>query len=98
MFRSRDTRRRWFGAICLTAAAGMLILGQTVLKARLQQQAFVYYWLTCTLMTGLTLLVALLDLRAVRRRSQQEQNELVKNVLREITDPDDESPDGSKHK
>lgn len=88
---SSDTRRRWFGTICLAIASGMLILGQTVLKARLQQRAFIYYWLICTLFTGITLVVALLDLRAVRRRSQKEQSDLVRNVLRDITDPDDKS-------
>lgn len=96
MSRSPDTRRRWFGSICLAVAAGMLILGQTALKARLQQRAFIYYWLICTLFTGMTLVVALLDMRVVRRRSQQEQSELVRNVLREIRDPDDEKPDQSK--
>jgi uncharacterized membrane protein YdcZ (DUF606 family) len=89
MSRSPDTCRRWFGSICLAVAAGMLILGQTAFKARLQQRAFIYYWLTCTLFTGVTLLIALLDMRAVRRRSQQEQSELVKNVLREIREPKD---------
>ncbi len=84
MGHSPDTRRRWFGAICLTVATGMLALGLTVLQARLQGEVFVYYWLACTIFTGLTMVVALLDLRAVRRRSQQEENELVKNVLREF--------------
>ena len=47
----------------------MLILGMTVLKHRLQLQAFLYYWLICMLVTALTLVIALLDLRAVRLRS-----------------------------
>jgi hypothetical protein len=94
--RSPDTRRRWFGSICLAVATGMLILGQTALKARLQQRTFIYYWLICALFTGITLVVAVLDMRAVRRRLQREQSELVRNVLREIREPDDKKPDKSK--
>jgi hypothetical protein len=84
MGHSPDARRRWFGAICLTVATGMLALGLTALKTRLQGEVFVYYWLVCTIFTGLTMVVALLDLRAVRQRSQQEENDLLKNVLREF--------------
>ena len=82
---SRDGWRRLLGVIFLTIAGGMLLIGQTVLKDRLQSLDFVYYWLTCTVFTGLTLIVALLDMRAVRRRSQQQQSELLKNTLREIS-------------
>ncbi len=96
MARSPHTRRRWFGSICLAVATGMLILGETVLKARLQQRAFIYYWLVCTLFTGITLLVALVDMRAVRRRSQREQSELVRNVLDAIKDPNASKSDKSK--
>lgn len=81
---SRDKRRRWLGGICLAVSAAMLILGQTVLKDRLPPMVFIYYWLTCTIVTGLTLLIAVLDLRAVRLRSQREQRELMNDVLREI--------------
>jgi len=82
---SRDGWRRLLGVIFLAVAGGMLLIGQTVLKDRLQSLDFVYYWLTCTVFTGLTLIVALLDMRAVRRRSQQQQSELLKNTLREIS-------------
>jgi membrane protein implicated in regulation of membrane protease activity len=83
---SADTRRRWIGTVFLTVAAAMLIAGQTVLKPHLQQQAFIYYWLVCFLFTGLTLIVALLDLRAIRRRSRNEQKDLIKNTLLDLTD------------
>ena len=85
-----DTRRRLFGAICLTTATLMLAFGLTILKSQLAGEVFVYYWLGCTIFTGLTMVVALFDLRAVRRRSQQEENELVKNVLREFARTDEE--------
>ena len=62
----------------------MLVLGLTVLKNRLQLQTFLYYWLVCMLVTGLTLIIAVLDLRAVRLRSQREQAELLHRTLLEI--------------
>jgi membrane protein implicated in regulation of membrane protease activity len=82
---SRDGWRRLSGLVLLSIAAGMLILGQTVFKDRLQSLAFVYYWLTCTVFTFLTLMVALWDMRIVRRRAREQQNELVKNTLRDIS-------------
>src|SRR4051794_30231515 len=78
---SRDVRRRWVGVVFLTIAAGMLVAGQTVLKSHLQQTQFIYYWMVCFLFTGLTLVVVLLDLRAIRRRSQAEQKNLLKNTM-----------------
>lgn len=62
----------------------MLILGMTVLKNRLRLQTFLYYWLVCMVVTAMALIIALLDLRAVRLRSQKEQAELVNRALREI--------------
>ena len=82
---SRDGWRRLLGAVFLSISAGMLVVGQTVLKDRLQSLNFVYYWLTCTVFTGLTLIVALLDMRIVRRRARQQQSELLKNTLRDIS-------------
>jgi len=93
---SRDARRRWFGGICLAISAGMLILGMTVLKGRLRLQTFLYYWLVCMLVTALTLVVALLDLRAVRLRSRREQSELVSSVLNDIERKKREKADGEK--
>ena len=79
-----DHRLRWLGGICLVISIGMLILGQTVLKSRLQRESFVYYWLACTGFTALTMIFALLDFRAVRRRSRAEQKELIEKTLREM--------------
>ncbi len=62
----------------------MLVLGMTVLKDRLRLQTFLYYWLICMIVTGLALIIALLDLRAVRLRSKVEQAELLNQTLREI--------------
>ncbi len=77
-------RRRWFGAGVLLAALAMLICGQTVLKVRLGALAFVAYWLACIVLTGLAILVGLLDARALRRRARQEQRDLFETTLKEI--------------
>ena len=91
MGRSPDTFRRSLGAFCLAAAMLMLTLGLTIRKERLQGELFVYYWLVCTVFTGLTMLIALLDLRAVRQRSREEESELVKDVLREFAPGNEEA-------
>jgi biotin transporter BioY len=81
---SRETRWRWYGGICLGVSVAMLVLGMTVLKNRLRPQAFLYYWLVCMLVTGLALIIALLDLRAVRLRLRREQMDLMQRTLLEI--------------
>ena len=81
---SRDAQRRWLGGICLAISAGMLGLGMTVLKGRLRPQTFLYYWLICMIVTAVTLIIALLDLRAVRLRARCEQAELMNRTLLEI--------------
>jgi hypothetical protein len=75
---------RWLGAICLAVSVGLLALGETWLKNRLDGEAFLYYWLTCIVFTFLTLMIALLDLRTVRLQSRREQGELIKDTLRTI--------------
>jgi biotin transporter BioY len=81
---SRKMRWRWYGGICLGISAAMLVLGMTVLKNRLRPQAFLYYWLVCMLVTGLALIIALLDLRSVRLRLRREQMDLMQRTLLEI--------------
>ena|SRR5258707_3044696 len=78
-------RRRWFGAIVLFAALAMLVAGQTVLKDRLTDpQTFIAYWLVCFACTGLAIFVAFLDVRALQRRTREEQRNLVHRTLKEI--------------
>lgn len=84
--------RRWSGGIYLAAAIIMLVLGATVLNNRLQGLFFIYYWLICALCTCLAFMIALLDLRAVRRRSQQAQNDLVRDVLTAVSRTKDHPP------
>ncbi len=81
---SADLRRRWLGAVFLAISAVMLVLGITVLKKQLQRETFVYYWLACIGFVALTMIVALLDFRAVRLKSRAEQKELIEKTLREM--------------
>lgn len=84
MFTRADALRRWLGAFCLAVAAGMLIWGQTLLKPHLGGVWFVFYWLICLGFTVAALLIALLDLRAVRRRTRDEHRELVERTLADL--------------
>jgi membrane protein implicated in regulation of membrane protease activity len=76
-----DARRRWFGAFFLMVSAGMLIWGQTFLKPLLDGLVFVVYWLACLGFTGLAMLTALLDVRAVRRRARDHQRDLLQRII-----------------
>jgi len=77
-------RRRWFGALVLVGAVGMLVAGETVLKGRLLGKAFWVYWLICFFLTGLAMLVAFRDARAMLQRTGREQRDLLENTLNEI--------------
>ena len=77
-------RRRWFGAGVLLAAMVMLVAGQTVLQGRLSDFAFVVYWLICFVLTGLAVLVAFCDARALRHRTGQETRDLLQSTLQDI--------------
>ena len=72
----------------------MLILGQTVLKARLQDEVFIRYWLICFALTGGAALVALIDLLIIKKETKAEQKELLDQTLHDIEEAelkDDES-------
>ncbi len=79
-------RRRWFGGVALGAALLMLILGQTVLQKSLNGLAFLLYWLLCLVLTGIAVLVALVDARAVRLELKREKRELLEQTVKEIQD------------
>jgi protein-S-isoprenylcysteine O-methyltransferase Ste14 len=78
------TRRRSLGALVLLTALGMLIGGETVLKGKLEKLAFILYWLVCFVFTGLAMLIAFLDARALAHRIRQEERDLVAMTLKEI--------------
>ncbi len=81
---SSTARRRLLGSLFLLTALGMLVLGQTVLNGRLQGVDYVCYWMGCVVLTGLALLTALLDMRALQHRSRKEQRDLLASTLKEI--------------
>jgi protein-S-isoprenylcysteine O-methyltransferase Ste14 len=81
MVNSADVIRRWLVAIFLLIAVVMVICGQTVLKSRLRQEAFLYYWAVCILFTGLTFIAALVDLWIIRRRARRERRDLLNKTF-----------------
>jgi hypothetical protein len=81
---SADAMRRWLGAFCLAMAFGMLVWGETVLKPYLRGALFLIYWLLCFAFTCSAIVFALLDVRAVRRRIEAEQRDLVERTLQKI--------------
>lgn len=93
MFNSADARRRWFGVLFLILAGGMLVWGQTVLDSTLKGFAFLIYWLVCFLFVGLAMTTALLDLRAMRRKTRDETRDLVEETFEQI-----ESRKGNRRK
>ena len=86
-------RRRWFGAVVLLAALAMLICGKTVLKGKLRDLKFIAYWLLCLALTGLAIVVAFLDARALQRRTRQEQRDLFESTLKEVQSQARTKPD-----
>jgi hypothetical protein len=77
-------RRRWLGGGALAGALAMLICGETVLQGRLRPFDFVIYWLFCFVLTGVAMIVAFRDLRALQQRTRQQQRDLLQNTLKEI--------------
>jgi hypothetical protein len=85
-------RRRWFGLLFLILATGMLIWGQTVLQPHLRGLGFLAYWLVCLGMTGMAMVVALLDVWAMRRRLRRQQHELLRRTLEDLASKHDDPP------
>ena len=53
-------RRRRLGSLMLLMALAMLIAGQTILKTRLKDFGFLFYWLLCFVFTAVAILMLLL--------------------------------------
>lgn len=81
-----DIRRRALGAFFLIASLVMLIAGETLLRGRLRSHPveFLVFWMGCFVFVGLAFLMALLDLAVVRRRTREQQRELLESALRQI--------------
>jgi len=84
MVSDSTVRRRWVGAVLLFAALAMLIAGQTFLKTRLTEVAFLVYWLVCFLFTSAAILVAYIDARAVQIKTRREARKLIETTLNNI--------------
>ncbi len=89
MGNSADALRRWLGAFCLAVAFGLLVWGETILKPFLKGVLFLIYWLICFLFTCSAIVIALLDVRAVRRRIRSEQRDLLERTLNDLDDKSD---------
>ena len=77
-------RRRWIGSLALITALGMLIAGQTVLKERLQNMAFLLYWCGCFTCTCAAIVLAFIDARTVQQRTRKEARDLLQTALHDI--------------
>jgi 4-hydroxybenzoate polyprenyltransferase len=77
-------RRRWFGALCLLTAIGMLVGGETALQGRLSPTGFVVYWAGCLVAAAFAALTALVDAARIRAESQTERRALIEETLRKI--------------
>jgi hypothetical protein len=77
-------RRRWLGASALVAALALLVGGETLFKGRLGGVAFVVYWSTCFALTGLAMVLAFRDLRALQQQTRDEQRDLLQGALKQI--------------
>ena len=84
--------RRKLGLLSLAGAAGMLLLGQTVLARWLGGVGFLCYWLVCFLLTFVAVVMALLDIRAIRRQCQEETRALFEKTLDEVAPERSEPP------
>lgn len=76
--------RRWVGAGSLLAALGLLVLGQTALKSQLQGLTFLLYWSACLAATGVAVITALLDVKALQQRARTEQRDLLETALKDF--------------
>lgn len=70
--------------LCLAIAAGLLIWGQTILQPLLHGLPFLLYWLACFVFTLAAIILALLDIRAVRRRVRDEHRQLIERTLADL--------------
>ncbi len=92
---SSQTVRRVVGGIFMGGAILMVIAGSTVWADRLQGSSFLIYWLICALLTILTLIIAMLDLLLIRRRSREQHKELIRDILDSIAENQTKSSENS---
>ena len=76
----------------LLGAVTLLVAGETILKRFLDGMVFLVYWLVCFLCTGLAILTAYLDARALQSKGRKEARELLENTLSKIQDDAQKKP------
>jgi hypothetical protein len=83
--RSKSWRRR-FGIVCIAAAILMLVLGETVLRTALAQNAvlLLVYWMTCFILTALAAGMAIIEAARTGRESREEQRTLLMETLQAV--------------
>jgi len=84
MGNARHSVRRKLGVVFIIVPMGMILLGQTILKSRLDGVPFLIYWLVCFAFTFAAIFVALLDLRSIRRQIREETREVFERSLEQI--------------
>jgi cell division protein FtsL len=62
----------------------MLVAGQSVVKDKLQGAWFLLFWLVCVILTGLAMVTAIRDARALLRSNREEHRELIKSTIEKI--------------
>lgn len=90
MLTSVDARRRWFGTFFLIVAGGMLVWGFTFLAPFLvkRPKVFVIYWVACLGFTLLSFLIAVYDMRVIRKRVREEKRAAFNKAFGDIVDED----------
>lgn len=76
--------RRVIGGVCLVVAVLMLVLGETRPTPQTSSVNFLIYWGICSILAIMAIIIALLDLRALRREAADAQRSLFENTLHEI--------------
>ncbi len=76
--------RRATGSLCLVGAVVMLAVGETHLAPGNSHLGFLLYWLGCFALAIAAMIVAILDLFAVRSEARQAQRSLFEETLVKI--------------
>ena len=80
--------RRITGGFALLGALGLLIAGETLLKAQLKGVTYILYWLACLVLTTIAIIAAFMDVRALQRRTRREQEVMIEEAFKEIAEKD----------
>lgn len=76
--------RRTTGGLCVGGALVMLVVGETRLQPGGSHLGFALYWLGCFALAIAAMILALLDLLAVRSEARQAQRSLFEETLVQI--------------